>query len=177
MTDDGLSCFVIEYIDGVPITKQLALPRRPARAPQAVEQGALAPCQRAQSARSYAPYKRSLRRGEAEQLFNQSLILYQKTLPTAYPSVALAKIDLGRLYLDRNRPAEAEAPLRNALRIRQTLYDDRDVRTAEVKQALGACRTVPVHYDKAEPLLQVSLAFFQDHQAYRIHTADPAGAR
>ena len=74
---------------------------------------------------------------EAEQLFNQSLILYQKTLPTAYPFVALAKIDPGQLYLDRNRPAEA--PLHDAFRIRQTLYGDHAVRTAEVKQALGVC--------------------------------------
>ena len=99
---------------------------------------------------------------EAEQLFNQSLILYQKTLPTAYSFVALAKIDPGQLYLDRNRPAEA--PLHDAFRIRQTLYGDHHVRTAEVKQTLGVCLTALVHYNEAEPLLQASLALHQDQQ-------------
>ena len=101
---------------------------------------------------------------EAEQLFYQTLILYQKTLPTAHPFVAPAKIDLGRLYLDRNRPAEAEAPLRDALRIRQTLYGDHDVRTAEAQHHLGACLAALAHYDEAEPLLPASLALFQDQQ-------------
>ena len=101
---------------------------------------------------------------EAEQLFNQSLILYQKTLPTAYPFVALAKIDPRQLFLDRNRPAEAEAPLRDALRIRQTRYGDYDVRTAEAKPVLGVCLTALVQYTEAEPSLEASLALFQDQQ-------------
>ena len=54
--------------------------------------------------------------------------------------------------------------MRDALRIRQTLYGDHDVRTAEAKQALGVCLTPLVHYNKAEPLLQASLTRFQDQQ-------------
>ena len=59
---------------------------------------------------------------EAGQLLLQTLVLYQKTLPSAHPYMAMTKIDLGHLYLHRNRSAEAEAPLRDALRIQQTLY-------------------------------------------------------
>ncbi len=76
----------------------------------------------------------------------------------------MTKIDLGHLYLHRNRPAEAEAPLRDALRIQQTLYGSRDACTADGQRSLGICLTALDRYAEAEPLLQASLAVFQDQQ-------------
>jgi len=99
---------------------------------------------------------------EAEQHYLESIDVFDKTLPTQHPYVALAHIDLGKLYLDQDRPVEAEAHLREALRIRQALYEEANTHTAQAQLALGTCLTALRRYDEAEALLLTGYAVFKN---------------
>ena len=97
------------------------------------------------------------RHAEAEPLLLEA-IAKRRTIHAGKAHEALAKplADLGRLLLATNRPAEAEAALREALDLYRQLDGDRAYTIAMIGSDLGAALLAGGRTDEALPLLTVA---------------------
>ena len=79
-----------------------------------------------------AHYGRMSRLGEAEQMYKRALnILENESTKKPDTDLALVLSNLGLLYLEQNRPDDAEAPLHKALEIRQAAFAQNSKEVAE----------------------------------------------
>ncbi|MEP6762767.1 MAG: serine/threonine-protein kinase [Gemmatimonadaceae bacterium] len=75
------------------------------------------------------------------------------SLPESHPMISSALIVQGRSLLSLSRPEEAEAPLRESLRLRSAAYAAGHWLIASGTGAVGECLLAEKKFDAAEPLL------------------------
>ncbi len=96
----------------------------------------------------------------AEQLFRESLRMYQATEAKNYPGIAAPLLGLGNVLLRRRAPAEAEPLLREALAIRRKKRPAGHWSVVEVENSLAECLAQLGHRDESRALLKPLQAGF-----------------
>jgi tetratricopeptide (TPR) repeat protein len=106
---------------------------------------------------------RQQRYDEAVKALKDALDIARPVLGDDHQLIAIYSINLGSAYLARNEPGQAEAPLREGLRIRllaadlvparRRTYPEDDWSPGATRSLLGAALTVLGRYDEAETML------------------------
>jgi tetratricopeptide (TPR) repeat protein len=98
---------------------------------------------------------------EAEQLFQQALVIRQQALPEGHPDIATSLNDLALLYKVQNRLSEAEPLFQQALAIWQQALPEGHPHIATSLNNLAMLYKAQNRFSEAEPLLQQGLAIVQ----------------
>ena len=90
---------------------------------------------------------------EAEELYRKALDIRRKKLPPDSPLTAYPLLGLGKVLVDRDKPADAEPLLREALAISTSTRPKGHWRIALGPSVLGECLTALGMFEEAEDLL------------------------
>lgn len=90
---------------------------------------------------------------EAGTFFEEWLALRRLNFSKNHPDIAKSLFSLGNTLILLEQPSEAEPILRESLQIRQSIYEDQDLRVALVKSGLGRSLLHQQKFDAAAQYL------------------------
>jgi tetratricopeptide (TPR) repeat protein len=97
-------------------------------------------------------YNRQGRNADAELLFTRVVAIWEKTLGSTHPNVALALNNLGAAYEAQGKYGQAEATHRRALKIREAVLAPDHVTLAQTYNNLANVFRAQARFDEAEAL-------------------------
>ena len=96
--------------------------------------------------------------GRRRPLFQRALAIYRKAGGPEHPAVATVLNNLGQVYRDLNRDADAEAPIKRSLAIREKVLGPDHPDVARSLNNLAGLYEHQQRYGDAEPLYRRALA-------------------
>jgi len=99
----------------------------------------------------------------AKDFLEQSLLIYEKNLPTNYEGAAWALTYLGNVYRDLGEPQKAKELLEKSLHLYKTYLPENHTGNARASAYLGIVYIILGDYEKAKNILEQSLHIYKTY--------------